>query len=120
MPIRGALSRAPARAASCQGAAAPAISVMNCRGFMGLPSDTLPRSQQSKAAGSGEARAFSSRDHVIVLDAERVPDDLGCTIAVIAVDGLLKHVRHGTGASCQLMCGTRATTRRALGSTITS
>jgi hypothetical protein len=37
---------------------------MNCRGFMGLPSDTLPRSQQSKAAGSGEARAFSSRNAV--------------------------------------------------------
>jgi hypothetical protein len=31
-------------------------------------------------------------DHVIVLDAERVLDDLGSAVPVIAIDGLLKQV----------------------------
>jgi len=32
---------------------------------------------------------------VVALDAERVPDNLGCAVAVIAVDCLLKKVRLG-------------------------
>jgi hypothetical protein len=40
--------------------------------------------------------------HVVAFEAKRVPDNLGGAVAVVAVDCLLKKVRHGYASSLSI------------------